>query len=552
MRYSLSLALHGACSRFRCFQRRSRLVSGLLPLLSTYCLFAQKPGDWPLYHGTHQATHYSELNQITAANVKGLELGWVFQARSLEKFETTPLVINGVMYLTEAPNNVVALDPATGRPFWIYEHPLPDVTYPCCGKINRGVAYHDGVIFHGTHDAKVIALDALTGRKKWETTLADHTQGYVFTHAPLVVKDKVLIGSAGGELGVRGFLAGLDIKTGKELWRFHTVPGPGEKGNESWAGDSWKHGGAPIWLTGSYDPVLNLTYWGTGNPGPDWNPAVRAGDNLYSASVLAIDPDNGKLKWHFQFTPHDEWDFDAVQTAVLVDREWQGRPRKLMYWANRNGFFYTFDRATGEFLRGTAFVKLDWASGLNDQGRPMLNPGRGPSQQGTKTFPGVQGGTNWYAPSYSPRTGLFYVTAWEDYHSTYFTWNQEYEKGKWYAGGGVKAPVPPTRREPIMKRCTEDGYAAVRALDPVTGKKIWDFPMGDMSESGLLTTASDILFSGNREGHFFALDAKTGKLLWTKYLGGQVIASPITYLVNGQQHIAIAAGTSLFTFRLKE
>ena len=521
-------------------------------LLLAAGLLAQTSGDWTTYHGSYQSTHYSELNQITAANVKGLELGWVFQARSLEKFEATPLVIGGVMYVTEAPNNVVALDPATGRPFWIYEHPLPDVTYPCCGKVNRGVAYHEGVIFHGTHDAKVIALDALTGRKKWETTLADHTQGYVFTHAPLIIKDKVLIGAAGGELGIRGFLAALDIKTGREVWRFHTVPGPGEKGNETWAGDSWKHGGAPIWVTGSYDPVLNLTYWGTGNPGPDWNPAVRAGDNLYSDSVLALNPDTGELKWHFQFTPHDEWDFDAVQTAVLVDREWQGRPRKLMYWANRNGFFYVFDRATGEFLRGAPFVKQDWASGLNDKGRPMLNPGRGPSKQGTKTYPGVQGGTNWYAPSYSPRTGLFYVTAWEDYHGTYFTWNQEYEKGKWYVGGGVKAPVAPTRRDPMMKRGTEDGYAAVRALDPVTGKKVWDFPMGDMSESGLLTTSADVLFSGNREGHFFALDAKTGKLLWTKYLGGQVIASPVTYLVNGRQHVAIAVGTSLFTFRLPE
>jgi alcohol dehydrogenase (cytochrome c) len=515
-------------------------------------LLAQKPGDWTMYHGSNQSHHYSELAQITAANVKSLELGWVFQARSLEKFETTPLVIDGVMYITEAPNNVVALDPATGRPFWIYEHTLPDVTYPCCGKVNRGVAYHNGVIYHGTHDAKLIALDARTGRKKWETTLADYKEGYAFTHAPMVVKDKVLIGSAGGELGVRGFLAALDIRTGKEVWRFNLVPGPGEKGNETWAGDSWKHGGAPIWLTGSYDPELNLTYWGTGNPGPDWNPTVRAGDNLYSDCVVAIDPDTGKLKWHFQFTPHDQWDFDAVQTPVLVDREWQSRPRKLMYWANRNGFFYILDRATGEFLRGTAFVKLDWASGLDDKGRPVLNPGRGPSQQGTKTFPGVQGGTNWYAPSYSPRTGLFYVTAWEDYHGTYFTWNQDYEKGKWYVGGGVKAPVPPTRREPLMKRGTEDGYAAVRALDPVTGKKVWDFPMSDMSESGLLTTGSDVLFSGNREGHFFALDAKTGKLLWNKYLGGQVIATPITYLVNGRQHVAIAVGSALFTFRLPE
>ncbi|MFN7921719.1 MAG: PQQ-binding-like beta-propeller repeat protein [Bryobacteraceae bacterium] len=432
-------------------------------------------GDWTTYHGSNRSIHYSTLDQVTAANVKRLELAWVFQARSLEKFQATPLVVNGVMYVTEAPNNVWALDPATGRPFWVYEHPLPEVTYPCCGKVNRGVAYHDGTIFHGTHDAKMVALDARTGRKKWETTLIDYRQGYAFTHAPLVVKDKVIIGSAGGELGIRGFLAALDVKTGKEVWRFQIIPEPGQKGNDTWGGDSWKHGGGSIWLTGSYDAETNLTYWGTGNPGPDWNPSARPGDNLYADSVIALDADTGQLKWHFQFTPHDHWDWDSVQTPVLVDLDWKGKQRKVMLWANRNGFFYAFDRNTGEYLMGEPFVKQTWAKGLDERGRPMVISGRGPSPQGTKTWPGVQGGTNWYAPSYSPRTGLFYLTAWEDYHSTYFTWEQQYEQGKWYAGGGVKAPVPPTRREAIMKRTTEDGYAAVRAIDPKTGKKVWDF-----------------------------------------------------------------------------
>jgi alcohol dehydrogenase (cytochrome c) len=513
---------------------------------------AKEPGNWLTYNGTFQSQHYSALDQISPANVKRLSLDWVFQVRSLEKFQTTPLVVDGVMYITEAPNNVIALDATTGRPYWIYEHKLPDVTYPCCGRVNRGVAILNGIIYHVTHDAKVLALDAKTGRLVWETTIVDYKLGYALTHAPLIVKDKVIVGTAGGELGIRGFLAALDAKTGKEVWRFKIIPEPGEPGHETWAGDSWKHGGGSIWVTGSYDPDLNLTYWGTGNPGPDWNPSVRRGDNLYTDSVLALDADTGKLKWHYQFTPHDEWDWDAVQVPVLADIDWKGKPRKTMLWGNRNGFFYVLDRASGEFLHGSAFVKQDWSSGFDEKGRPMKVPGRGPSKQGTKTWPGVQGGTNWYAPSFSPRTGLFYLTAWDDYHGTYFMWDQEFEQGKWYVGGGVTAPVPPTNRQRVMTRGTEDGYAAVRALDPQTGKKVWDFPMADMSESGLLTTASDVLFSGNREGHFFALDAKTGKLLWSRNLGGQVIASPITYTVNGKQRIAIAAGTSLFTFSLSE
>lgn len=508
--------------------------------------------EWPTYHGSYFSQHYSALSQVTPANVHKLGLEWVFQAQSLEKFEATPLVIGGVMYLTEPPNTVVALDPATGRPFWIYEHKLPEVTYPCCGKVNRGVAYHDGLIYLGTHDAKVIALDARNGRLRWETTLIDYRGGYALAHAPLVVKDKVIVGTAGAELGIRGFLSALDAKTGKEVWRFKIIPEPGEPGNETWGQDSWKTGGGSIWLTGSYDPELNLTYWGTGNPGPDWNPTVRPGDNLYTDCVLALDADTGKLRWYFQFTPHDEWDWDAVQTPVLVDMQWKGRPRKLMLWGNRNGFFYVLDRATGEFLLGKPFVRQNWASGLDDKGRPMRIAGRGPSKQGTKTYPGVQGGTNWYAPSFSPRTRLFYLTAWEDYHGTYFMWDQQYEKGKWYTGGGVKAPVPPTRRERIVTRGVEDGYATVRAVDPLTGNRVWDYKLQDMSESGLLTTASDLLFSGSREGHFFALDARSGKLLWNVYLGGQIIASPITYEVGGRQLIAIAAGHSLFTFGLKE
>lgn len=513
---------------------------------------AQSGADWTTYHGSHASWHHSTLNQITPGNAKDLELKWVWQAQSLEKFETTPLVVNGVMYLTEPPNTIVALDPTTGREYWTYQHALPDVTYPCCGKVNRGVAIADGMLYMGTLDMKLIALSATTGQKRWETVVGEFRKGYALTHAPLIVNNLVIVGTAGGELGIRGFIAAYDAKTGKEAWRFKTIPEPGEPGNETWGGDSWKHGGGSIWLTGSYDPSLNLTYWGIGNPGPDWNPTVRPGDNLYSDSVVALDAATGKLKWHFQFTPHDEWDWDAVQTPVLVDGDWKGKSRKLMLWANRNGFYYVLDRATGEFLHGVPFVKQTWAERLDAKGRPVKSPGRGPSAKGTLTFPGVQGGTNWFAPSYSPVTKYFYLSAWDDYSSLYFSWDQPYEQGKWYAGGGVKSDVPSTRRERLNRRDPASGYGAIRALRWDTGEKVWEYKMTDVSESGVLTTASNVLFSGNREGHFFALNAADGSLLWRIYLGGQGAASPITYSVDGKQYVSVANGHSMFTFALRD
>ena len=510
-----------------------------------------EPQNWLTYNGNLGSTHHSALDQINAANVGNLDLKWVSQAQSLEKFEATPLVVDGVMYVSEPPNTVVAIDTRTGRPFWIYEHPMPETTYVCCGNINRGVAILDNTIFVGTLDAHLVAIDASTGRKKWETVVADYTQGYAVTVAPLVVKDKVIVGPAGGERGISGFLAAYDAQTGKEVWRFNTIPHPGEPGNDTWPGDSWKTGGGSVWVTGSYDPKANLIYWGIGNPGPDWNPAVRKGANLYSDCVVALDADSGKLKWYYQFTPNDEWDFDSVQVPVLADLSWKGKPRKTMLWGNRNGFFYTLDRTGGQFLQGKAFVKQTWAVGIDEYGKPIKAPGKSPSLSGTDVWPGVQGGTNWYAPSFSPHTGLFYVTAWEDYHTNYFTWDQEYEAGKSYTGGGARGPIPSLSRQPFIKWGPEWGYGVVRALNPVTGEKVWDYKMRDVSDAGILTTASDLLFTGNREGYFFVLDAKTGKELWKKYLGSQVAASPITYTVDGVQYVSVAAGHSLFTFGLK-
>ena len=392
------------------------------------------------------------------------------------------------------------------------------------------------------------APGASGGTSRWRIT----SKGYSLTLAPLAIGNKILVGPAGGELGIRGFIAAYDAKTGKEVWRFHTIPGPGEPGHETWTGDAWQHGGASVWLTGSYDPQLNLTYWGIGNPGPDWNPELRHGDNLYSDSVVALDADTGKLKWHFQFSPHDGFDYDSVQVPVLADLNWKGKPRKAMLWGNRNGFFYVLDRSTGEFLLGNPFVKQTWAAGLDERGRPIQFKERMPSAEGSLTYPGVQGGTNWYAPSFSPATGLFYLTAWEDYPGVYYSWDQKYEAGKWFSGGSVRAELPAIMRQEVRTIGPESGYGAIRALDPATGRRVWEYRMNDVSDSGLLTTAAGLLFSGNREGHFLALNAADGKLLWSRYLGGQVASSPITWSVDGRQYVSIASGHAVFTFGLPD
>ncbi|HML15973.1 MAG TPA: PQQ-binding-like beta-propeller repeat protein, partial [Bryobacteraceae bacterium] len=374
----------------------------------------REPQNWLTYSGSNASQRYSLLDQITPSNVKNLELKWVFQARSFEKFETTPLIVDGVMYMTEAPDHVYALDARNGRAFWDYEHKPSRDARVCCGSVNRGVAILGGTLYMGTIDGRLIALDAKSGRPVWNIEVGDPKLGYAITHAPLIVKDKVLVGVAGGEYGIRGFIAAYDAHTGKEVWKFYTIPGTGEPGNETWPADAWQHGGAPVWMTGSYDADLNLTYWGVGNPGPDWNGDSRAGDNLYSDCAVALDADTGKLKWYFQFTPHDEFDYDAVQIPVLVDGDWQGSPRKLMLWANRNGFFYVLDRTNGKFLAGTPFAKVTWATGLDERGRPMRDRSAEPTPQGTQVFPNLYGATNWYSPSYSPRTQLFYVPTWQD------------------------------------------------------------------------------------------------------------------------------------------
>jgi len=530
-------------------------IAGTLPAQVSFdrLLGANKePHNWLTYSGSMMSQRHSPLGQITPDNAKNLELQWVFQARSLEKFEATPLVLDGIMYTVQAPNDVVALDAVTGRIFWIYSYAPALDARPCCGRVNRGLAILGDTLFMATIDAHLVAIDAKNGHPLWNTKVANAAAGYALTLAPLVIKDKVIVGTAGGEYGIRGFIAAYEARTGKEAWRFYTIPGPGEPGHETWAGDSWKTGGASVWVTGSYDPALNLTYWGIGNAGPDYNGDVRRGDNLYSDCVVALDADTGKLKWYYQFSPHDEFDYDAVQVPVLADMDWQGRPRKVMLWANRNGFMYVLDRTSGQFLLGKPFVKVDWANGFDEKGRPMRVPGKLPTAEGTVIYPGNQGGTNWYSPSFSPHTGLFYIPVWENYSSVFFKAGGEYVEGRRFTGGSPRSAIPNLRSQQINTRKDEEGFGAVRAFDPQTGEKKWEFKMGDVTDSGILTTASDVLFTGGREGYFFALDARNGNLLWKSNVGGQVVSGPMSYSVNGKQYVAVSAGSSLFVYGLRE
>jgi alcohol dehydrogenase (cytochrome c) len=506
----------------------------------------KEPHNWLSYSGTPKNQRFSPLTQITTANVKNLQQAWIWQARSLEKFQATPIVVDGVMYTVEAPNNVVALDAATGRPFWQFNYtPAPEAR-ACCGRVNRGVAILGNTLYLGTLDAHLIALDAKTGQQIWKSQVALAKAGYSITHNPTIVKDKVIVGTGGGDGPIRGYIAAFDAKTGAEVWRFYTIPGPGEPGNDTWAGDSWKVGGVGVWNAGAYDPETNLVFFGTGNPAPDWDGSTRRGDNLYSDSVVALDADTGKLKWHYQFTPHDELDYDSTQVPVLADIQWQGKPRKVMLWANRNGVMYVLDRVTGEFLKGKPYVKTNWLDGFDAKGRP--NRVKFPTREGTAIYPHVHGATNWAPPAFSPRTGLFYVATWEN-------------SGTFAVEGQFPRAIPgPNTRQTTMGATnlvpfyndpdTGEAYGVVRAYDPQTLDQKWEFKLGDITWGGTLVTAGDVVFSGGRDGYFLALDAKTGALLWKANVGGQINAAAMSYAVNGKQYIAINAGSSLFTYAL--
>jgi alcohol dehydrogenase (cytochrome c) len=522
---------------------------------------SSEPGNWLTYSGNYNGQRYSTLTQITPENVKNLELQWVLQVQqrgNSDKWEASPLVVDGVLYTVRPPNDVVAVDAITGRTFWNYNHNPAQTARVCCGRVNRGLAILGTTLFMGTIDGRLLAINAKTGALLWNVPVGTPEAGYSVTVAPLVVKDKVIVGPAGGEYGIRGFIAAYSPADGKELWRFNTVPAPGEPGTETWSGDAWKTGGGSIWTTGSYDPDVNLMYWGVGNPGPDWNGDGRPGDNLYTDSVVALDPDTGKLKWHYQFTPHDEFDFDATQTPVLAEIPWQGTTRKVMLWANRNGMWYVLDRTNGQFLSGKPFTRVNWLDGFEPNGRPkrLLQP----TAEGTLIYPNNQGATNWYPPSYSPRTGLFYIPSWTDTSSIYRK-NPgnppNYQEGAQFTGifptvtfgsdsvGALAANATNTR-------FTAGHAGAVQAFDPKTGERKWTFPMTDVTDAGVMTTSTNVLFSGGREGYFYALDARDGKLLWKTQLGGQIANGPVTYLANGRQYVTVAAGNAMFVFALKQ
>ncbi len=492
------------------------------------------PERWLTHSGDYSAQRHSPLRQITPENVSTLVPAWTFQTGTLTRgrgFETTPLLFDGVLYVTGSNNFAWALDARTGRPFWQYRRALPDdLTYGARAPVNRGFGILGDRLFMVTLDAHLLAFDRMTGGILWDVVLADYKIGHAATVAPLVVKNKVIVGISGGEYPTRGFLDAYDPATGLRLWRFYTVPAPGEPASATWpdSPDQLARGGGATWTTGSYDPELNLIYWGTGNPNPDYYGDGRQGDNLYTNSIVALDADSGRLKWYYQFTPHDTHDWDANQIPVLAELV----GRKVVMLANRNGFFYVLDRITGELLVGKPFTDTTWAREIGSDGRPIvLNDGR------TSCVPDQWGGTNFMPPSYDPDLGLFFVTARETC-ATYAPKDAEIVPGEPSFGGTVR--VDPSQ-----------GYGALRAIDPASGERRWEFRYTSPSMAGVLSTAAGLVFAGDNEGNFMAFDAKTGRNLWHYPTGSSIWgAAAMTYMLNGRQYVIIPSGATLVAFTL--
>jgi alcohol dehydrogenase (cytochrome c) len=488
--------------------------------------------NWLTYAGTYSGWRYSPLNQINAENTRNVVPKWVYHVPGARGLQSSPIVYQGVLYVT-APNSVYALDGRTGRLIWRYADPRAKSQGP-----NRGAAIWGDNIYFTTTDNYLVALNRHTGALIFNKQYADVAKGTTSTSAPVIAKGKVIVGSSGGDSGMRGFLMALSADTGEELWKTYTIPAKGEKGSETW-GDLIDWGGGATWLSGTYDPALNTLYWTTGNPWPDYNGSVRPGDNLYSCSLLALDLDTGKMKWYFQFTPHDTHDWDAQSWPVLVDTEIAGKPRKIVLHANRNGFFYALDRVTGEFLRATQLIdKVTWAKGIDAKGRPMELPNIEPNAEGNWICPSVKGATNWMGQSYNPGTGLLYVLTLEQCGMFYRS-AQQPQPMKNFSGGGATE---------------EGGQVILRALDPKTGKRAWEYPMTGLGRmwTGTVSTAGGVIFSGDDDGNLLALNAKNGKHLWHFNVGEMLTASPITYSIDGKQYVAIASASAVFAFGLFE
>ncbi len=503
-------------------------------------VMSPRPGEWPTYHGTLTGNRYSPLREIDTANVRRIAPRWMFPIPDATRLEVTPVVAGGVMYVTAA-NEAFALDARTGRQIWHYARPLTKgVIGDAGGGINRGAALLDDRVFMVTDDAHLIALSRTDGRLLWDVQMADFHQHYGATSAPLVVHDLVLSGTSGGDEGDRGFIDAYRATTGEHAWRFWTMPASGDSLARTWQGRAIEHGCVAAWLTGTFDASTDLLYWTTGNPCPDYNGDERRGDNLYSSSVLALEPQTGKLRWFYQFTPHDLHDWDASQTPLLLDATFRGRPRKLIAQASRNGFFYVLDRTTGELLLAKPFVhKLTWSDGIGADGKPHVLAGAEPTVQGVTVCPSVEGATNWMSTAYSPSTGLFYVMALEacSVYSKSSTWWQQGES--FY--GGASSRVPGEHREKFL-----------RAIDVRTGKIVWEVPQVGEGNSwgGVLSTAGGLVFYGDDSGALAAVNARSGASLWHFQTSESFRASPMTYAVEGKQYVAIAAGSNIVSFAL--
>ncbi len=507
---------------------------------------APNPGNWLTYGGNLAAQRFSELKQIDTDTVKSLKVAWVYQMGGRGVIESVPLVHNGIMYVTEPPSTVVALDARTGKALWQWTPQLPrDLVVIGLFPTNRGVALLGNNVYVNTIDAHLVCLDAKTGREKWRVEVADNKKGFADTGAPLAINGKIIVGVGGGEAGAHGFLSAYDANDGKLLWRLFTVPrNADEAGANTWANGSWSNGGGTTWNTGSYDPTTNTIYWGTGNPAPDWNGKGRLGDNLFTCSLLAINADTGKMKWYFQFTPHETHDWDSSEPPILFDAKVDGQMRHLVALANRNAFYYVLDRDTGKFVTGVPFAKETWAKGLDKNGRPIENPNIQPTPEGNLVYPSLTGGVNWTSPCYSPLTGLFYVNA--------------RDAGAWYIQGEPK--MAPGNSVGVVGggggggrfMVGDQDITSIRALDAVTGKRVWNFQMVGDSWTGVLATAGNLVFSADAEGNFFALNATTGENLWHINLGSALRSNPMTYGVDGHQYVADSSGNSLFVFDLPQ